>query len=59
MTYTDLCPTCKTSDWEYADTNIEDDFLIHDCYCPKCDSTWTEVFVFVENKNIVDGRISS
>ncbi len=59
MTYTDKCPVCHTKDWDYDDTDIEGNDLIHKCYCGVCDSTWTEVFAFTENKNIVDGRISS
>lgn len=57
--YTDKCPVCGSKDWNYDNTELKGDLLIHQCECDDCDSTWEEVFAFVENRNIVDARISS
>lgn len=57
--HTDKCPICDSTEWEYTDTKIVDDMLIEECLCPKCDSTWTELWAFVENRNIVDARIKA
>ena len=59
MAYTDKCPICGNDEWAYTDTKIKDDMLVEECQCEKCDSTWTELWAFVRNENIVDARIKS
>jgi hypothetical protein len=57
--HTDECPICEHDKWDIIETKIDNGWLIHECQCPQCDSTWNEEWVFFENTNIVDGRISS
>ncbi len=54
--YTDTCPVCDSSEWQYSETNFDEDFLINVCYCEVCGSEWKERFVFVDKYDIVDNR---
>lgn len=56
MAYQEFCPICESPDFEYEDTQIVDDCCIQTCSCPDCDSTWDEIWAFVENRNVVDMR---
>jgi hypothetical protein len=42
------CPICKKSNYVKEEPHITSEQIYQDCYCPNCNTFWTNYYIFKE-----------